>query len=149
MELKLSALAEHANVTQDNKLNIIGILDSIQALAFPVVLPVLMVVLVMEMKKTQLGDQQNITVKMADEDGNVMFSLSGGLQAQSRTPVIPPNAPPPKVNQIIRLQNIQFPKPGTYAVDVLINNHPAGHLPLHVTQTPVAQISEGGTPPTS
>ena len=133
MQLELGVLAEYANVTQDGKLNICGVVNAIQAPAFPILLPSLMLVLIVEIKHSELGHPQKLTVKLATEDGNTMFELTGEIQADAIVAKMPAGAPPARLNQILRMGNVVIPEAGTYVVYVLINWQEEKSLPLHVT----------------
>lgn len=143
MKLELAVLADYASQTADGKLNVMGIFQGFGAASFPTAMPLMNVVLILEMTKSEIGHTQQLAVKLVDEDGNPLFQIGGEMKVELTTAQIPHGAPPPRQNQIIRLQNIPIPGPGIYAVDILINNQHAKTLSLYVSQVMATPQPQG------
>lgn len=134
MHVNLAVLADHASVDGEGKLNIMGIFDTIFAPAVPVQHPRMMLVTRFAAKPSELGREQNVVIRLADEDGAQMFELAATITPQPGPYTIP--AYDAVMNHILVLQNIVFPKYGSYAFNILIGNNEAQTITLHIFQPP-------------
>src|SRR5215217_4763717 len=80
MEVKLAVLADYANVSQDGKLNIMGIFQEINATALPFPLPQMYLVLTFEAGPAEFGSEKQLRVVLVDSDGNERMSLKGQVK---------------------------------------------------------------------
>ncbi|MDP2728189.1 MAG: hypothetical protein Q8P59_11685, partial [Dehalococcoidia bacterium] len=133
MEVPLALLADYANVTQEGKLNIMGIFGGILAPSFPTVHLAMRLVMNFEAGPAEKGTSKRIEVKLLDQDGGVRLGLSADI--------LVPNEPLPltvSINQIIEINHLQFNSPGDYSFDILINGETKKRLPFSVEQLPPA-----------
>ena len=131
MELKMGLIADYANITQDGKLNVMGIFSRILAQAFPVTHPVMHLVLVFNAGTAERGREKEVQIRLLDDDGQSVIDINGKFTV--------PDQPGATVDlqQIFAIQLLQFKKPGHYAFHVLINGDTKAILPLAVEQTPL------------
>jgi hypothetical protein len=137
MKIPMALLADEANVSQEGKLNVLGVFDRIAAPSFPVVHPKLVFVFRVQAEFADMGPPVAVRVRLVDEDGAVLFEASGEL------------APPPvepgqfaTANQIFSLVGVQFPSPGIYKFLVSVGEE-RHETPLSVVQLQ-AQGAWGG-----
>lgn len=138
MELTLALLADYANVSQEGKLNVLGVFDTIFAPEFPAFHTELQLVLRFEAGPAERGQIKSIEIKLIDQDGNTLGTLSGKLSLPEESPMLVMG-----VNQILRFQHLVFERQGDYRFDVLVNGEPKGRgVRFRVEQQ---KPPEGGT----
>jgi hypothetical protein len=123
----MAVLADEANVSQEGKLNLMGIFDRIAAADFPVAHPKLVFAFRVEAEFADSGRMFPVRVTMEDEDGAVLFEAAGELMA-------PPTAPGEYAtsNQIFSLVGLQFPRAGMYRFVVRLGESAPHETPLLV-----------------
>lgn len=135
MDVKLAVLADYANVSQDGKLNIMGIFQEINASALPFPLPQMFLVLTFEAGPAEFGSQKQLRIVLVDDDGEERMALEGEVQV--------PRPPRPGrqayINEAIGLAGVLFEKAGAYHFAVLVGGETKETVPLHVND-----LSKGG-----
>lgn len=129
----MALLADEANVSQEGKLNVMGVFDRIAATAFPTIHPKMVFVFRVQAEYADSGQQYPVRARLMDEDGGVLFEATGDI--------VPPRVAPGEfvtANQIFTLVGVRLPQPGNYKF--VVNVGPAQH------ETPliVVQVAEGG-----
>jgi hypothetical protein len=130
MKIPMALLADEANVSQEGKLNVLGVFDRIAAAAFPVVHPKLVFVFRVQAEYTDQGPPVPVRVRLLDQDGAVLFEATGELA--------PPQVGPGEfvtANQIFALVGVQFPQPGLYNFVVTVGEE-RHETPLSLVQAP-------------
>ncbi len=136
MEIDLAVVADAANVSQEGKLNILGIFDTIWAREFPFRHSAMVFVLRVTADFTDTGAHQ-LQVRLMGADGEQLFKAEGPLK-------VPPGTPgrPVKPHVIMGLGGVSFPKPGDYSFEVIVDEQPLRSVPLHVMPAPAAGSTE-------
>lgn len=130
----MAVLADEANVSQEGKLNLMGIFDRIAAAEFPVVHPKMVFAFRVEADFSDSGRAFSVLVSMEDEDGTAIFQANGEMMA----PPVPPGEFS-TANQIFALVGVQFPRPGIYRFVVQVGDtarHEAPFLVQHTARDP-------------
>jgi len=130
MDVTLALLADAANVSQDGKLNIMGIFNALGAQQFPVVHPQMALVLRFEASRAEEGKQRQVELQLADMDGTKLFKIG----AQLMVPTGSPAGQPIRLNHILMLNNVQFEKPGDYMFSVLVNDDEKASIDLKIVE---------------
>jgi hypothetical protein len=136
MQLRIAALADYTNITDNGKLNILGIFSQIHASAVPAVHPQMQFVVQFAFEPIEAGEKK-IRIVLQDEDARPLLTAEGTLNIQA-----PNSADPIIVNQILVLNNVAFPHFGSYefVIDVDDETLPT-QVPLDVLpQSPPPQI---------
>lgn len=108
MQLRIAALADYTNITQNGKLNVLGIFSQIYATRVPAVHLQMQLVLQFAFDLTDAG-AKSIKIALQDADGKLVLSLDGTLNIPSH------QGPDPIIlNQVMLLQNVVFPDFGSY-----------------------------------
>ncbi|MDP2670997.1 MAG: hypothetical protein Q8P13_00835 [bacterium] len=128
MKLSYALVADHAFLSIDKKVNIIGIFETINSVSFPVIHPKFVVVGSIE------PSQQ--TFKMALNIADAMTGQSIIDNSTEREIKLPPNQINANFNFIIEIVNINFRAAGNYRVEILIDGQKLGEVPLKVVQAP-------------
>lgn len=142
MQLEMAVLADYANATKEGKLNIMGIFNEMRATSFPVAQPTMHLVLRFSAHRSEFGRPQQILVRLVDEDGRgELFRLDGEVTVSEANVTSPAF-----FDQSLRMNNIVFPRAGTYSFEILINNSYAKSVTLNLREVqnpPQQQLNQG------
>jgi len=134
VRIPMAFLADEANVSQEGKLNVLGIFDRIAAAAFPTVHPRMVFAFRLQAEYEDAGRTVPVRVRLMDEDGGTLFEAQGE--------VTPPPIPPGEFrtfNQLFELVGVEFRQPGLYKFVVQV-----GDLPPHETPFGVVLVDPEG-----
>ncbi|MDI6890165.1 MAG: hypothetical protein QMC83_04395 [Thermodesulfovibrionales bacterium] len=134
MKVALALLADYANVSQEGKLNILGIFDRINAQSVPATHPQMQLIITLEADRVEADREHKVEIELIDEDGNKLFSIGGNLKFGP-----PPPGEKVRLNHIMQLNNLRFDHFGSYEFKILINNMLAGEVPLSVVELKKSQ----------
>jgi hypothetical protein len=128
VKLTLFLVADCANITADNKLNIMGVFQAINSLVFPTRLPSMHLVAILVPDFGEIGDR-TLTIRLNDPDKVLLLELNIPFH-------IPPivNGTQPHINTLGSLRDIVFEAPGTYEFVALVNDEQIGECPLCINQ---------------
>lgn len=129
IEPVLAVLADCANVSQDGKINIMGIFELIRTNKLPVVHPQMQLVVVLRGDRGDANREHQLALELIDEDGKKIFGMEGKMQFGA-----PPEGQDVRLNQIIQLNNIRFERAGRYDFKIIINSEVRGSVPLSVLE---------------
>jgi len=140
MKLVLAVLADFASVTQDGKLNILGIFHELNPPVLPFPFPQMFLVASFEAEPAEYGKRHSMRVVLRDknDDNAEMLSLEGEVQT-------PKPARPEAVgyvNQAIGLSGVTFEHAGDYVFSILVNGEEKATVPLRVNE--VGNDTSGG-----
>jgi hypothetical protein len=137
MEVTLAVLADYANVSQNGKLNIMGIFQEVHPPELPFQLPQMYLVVSFEAGPAEFGSAKDIRFALLDSDGNEMLALAG------QTTVPHPDRPGSRayINEVIGLNGIAFERPGDYGFSILVQGETKGTVELHINE-PAKQSEE-------
>jgi hypothetical protein len=129
MNISLALLADCANISQEGKLNILGIFDRVNAKKLPVVHPQMQLVITIEADRAEAEREHKIEIQLIDSDGARLVGIEGNMRFA---------APPPgeriKINHTSQLNNLKFDRFGAYEFKILINNEVRKSVPLTVAE---------------
>jgi hypothetical protein len=117
VKVPLALVADEANVSQEGKLNVLGMFDRITAAEFPVVHPRLCFCFRVLADFADGGRPFHVSVRLEDEDGTVLFDAGGEM--------VPPVVPPGEfssTNQVFSMVGLRFERPGTYVFTVRVGD---------------------------
>ena len=128
MDLLVLLSADYANIAEGGKLNAMGIFRNIYSSSFPTRHPEMHLIIKLSVSPAEYGQTRKLAVKLMDDDATTE------LVNFSRDIEIPQTVGRQKheINQILKLRDIVFPKPGTYQFSVLVDNDEKGTLPIEV-----------------
>jgi hypothetical protein len=128
MEIQTAVLCDAAT-DQFGKLNILGTFDTIQTHALPAIHPQCSVALRMTFNKVEEG-QHKVKLNFVDEDGHpVMPDIDVPIDV-----VVPDDTIFISRNFIVNIQKLKFDKSGLYAINLALDSHQVGSIPLLVKQ---------------
>ncbi|MGH7545524.1 MAG: DUF6941 family protein [Gemmatimonadota bacterium] len=143
MEVDLAVVADAANVSQEGKLNVLGIFDTIWGSRFPLRHGSMVFVVRVEGAFTEQGNHR-LELRLMDADGAQIFRAEGPLRLAGGTP-----GRPIKPHLILGLSGVVFPAAGDYSFEILIDGAHKRSVPLYVVEAPGAGGPAGAAgPPT-
>jgi hypothetical protein len=125
VDTTLAVCCDAANVSREGKLNLLGIFNSIHAAEFPCTHPHLALVLRVEARIGEEGTYP-LEIRLVDEDGQQLFHINGQLTLQGAEPGRPMTA-----QTIMDINNLQLPRPGTYAFEIHLDGRRARSVDIH------------------
>jgi len=128
MKVIVAAVAEHAWV-ENGCLSLSKTFDSVNADKFPYVLPRMSVALRLLIRRSEVGEHK-LNIALADSDGKKL--MNSGLNINFKPPV--DSVPEASFSFALNGQNITFPKPGDYVVDILIDGRVEASIPIYVRE---------------
>ena len=136
VDVTLAVLADYANVSQDGKLNIMGIFQEVNPPELPFALPQMYLVVSFEAGPAEFDSFKHIRLALLDSDGNEMLALEGQVQVPR------PGRPGSRayINQVIGLNGVIFERPGDYGFAILVNGDTRGTAALHVNR-PLQEVT--------
>lgn len=109
MRIPMAFLADEANISQEGKLNVLGIFDRVAAAEFPVVHPRMVFAFRVQAEFGDGGRTFPVRVVMLNEANDVLFEAAGDIN-----PPIVPHGEFSTANQVFTLVGMTFPAPGMY-----------------------------------
>ncbi len=129
MRMLFLLTAEYASLTEDKKLNVMGIFSEINAPLFPARHPSLFLVASLGAELGEYGDKRELTIKLLDPDGREIVSLGQQIQIPKGG-----GGRKPTVNAVVNFRDTVFPRPGPYQFVVMVDRDHKGDLPLYVNE---------------
>ena len=129
VKVSLALLADAANVSEEGKLNILGIFDSIQVTSLPFQLPHMVFVMRFEYSPAEAGHEKDMEVVLTNQDGKVMGRLPGELKLPTLI------APGMAYDDIVPLDGVIFPEEGDYVFTIMENQHTLCEVPVKIILT--------------
>ena len=129
MKVVFGLIADSAEVSDNGKLNILGVFSSIKASQFPATHPKMCLVIRFEVLSVEFGIEKDLRIALVGPSGKEAAALEGKFCVKLDNP----SAPVPLLiehDQIIQWNDISFPEPGGYAFHVLVQGDPKGSVPL-------------------
>jgi hypothetical protein len=130
MKVMLAVVADAANISVDDKLNILGIFQSLSASSVPARHPQMVVVVCLTAEPSERGRSYNMDVVMVDEDGKTV------QQFPPMPFTVPPEGPSRSttIRALAEIRDLIFPKFGEYTLDILVDNHAEGRVQIVLGQ---------------
>lgn len=130
MNVDLAVVADAANVSQEGKLNVLGIFDTIWGTHFPLRHGSMVFVVRVEGQFDEQGEHR-LELRLADADGAQIFKAEGPLHLAGGRP-----GRPVKPHIILGLSGVVFPAAGDYSFEILIDGEHKRSVPLYVVEAP-------------
>ncbi len=123
MNIPIAVLADNANISQENKLNLMGIFTHIRTKRFPVIHPHMALVFVLEAEDQE--ERRNIIVNCMDDEDNKLIEVAAEVVVKAKH----------RINQIINIQQMSFEKKGDYRFNILIDGEHKRSVVLSIAVT--------------
>ncbi len=134
MQVRIAVLADYASISLGDKLNVLGIFSNILARAEPVVHSQMQLVMQFEFDSTEAG-KKNVQILLQDQEGQELLQMNGEIAVPRL-----PRGESATINQILLLNNTNFPKFGQYEFRVVINGRLEATIPLTVRKAEESKL---------
>ena len=140
MDAVLAVAADYANVSNDGKLNIMGIFQEITPVAFPAAVVQMYLVISWDAGPAEFGSHKKVGVTYMGPDPQQKVELETRL-------VVPEVARPGEravFHQILDIKGLPIFQPGPHALYVLSAGEEKARVPLYVREPPEKEEEENG-----
>jgi len=127
----MAMVADEANLSQEGKLNVLGVFDRIASPSYPMVHAKMVFIFRVEAGFGDGGRSVPVRVRLIDADGGALFEAGGEIVAPDVEPGDFATA-----HQLFTLLGVQFPQPGIYKFVVNLGNLPPHETLLSAVQAP-------------
>ena len=124
MHISFALFADAANLSQEGKLNILGVFDAVQVASFPTVHPRANLVLRVKGARTDAGSH-SVTLRWLNPVGDELWSSTGELNIGT-----PPSGVQDMDVPLIATVDLPLDRPGTYTLAISVDNNPVSDLLL-------------------
>lgn len=143
MELLLGLVCDDAQTTAEGKLDVQGIFNDLYAPGFPAKQDRMVLVIAMEWDREDQGRFQ-FRVDLTGPEGRPSLTVDGHTEVDRR----PPDRPPARTRLVMPLEDVVFPRPGTYRFEVRMKGQTFPGPSLHLVEqdAPPAAPEESPSP---
>ncbi len=136
MHISFALFADAANLSQEGKLNILGVFDAVHVGTLPTVHPRATLVVRLKGTRSDIG-RHSLGLSWLNPQGTELWSSTGELEVA---------APPPGVTEmdlpLIASIDLPIDQAGSYQLAIALDKEPRAQLALQVrTAAPVAPVS--------
>ncbi len=125
MEKLLVVVADYANMTENHKLNIMGLFNELNPPAYPFRLPSMFLIFKLRAELGEYGKTKTFTVKLYDADAHELLAIPQEI----KIPEVK-EGKRPEVSGVICLNNLEFAKEGNYVFVIFVNDDPKGEVSI-------------------
>lgn len=137
MQVAFALFADAANLSQEGKLNVLGVFDALQVGSLPAVHPRAHLVVHLKGKPSDVG-RHTVTLRWINPQGSELWNSTGELNV---------GQPPAGVNEmdlpLIAQIDLPIDSAGTYQMTVSLDDKKSGEVPVQV-RTVAAVRPPGG-----
>lgn len=130
MQLSFALFADAANLSQEGKLNVLGVFDAVQVATLPAVHPRAHLVVRLKGTRADIGNH-TVTLRWHNPDGQELWSSTGELNV---------GAPPTGVSEmdlpLIAALDLPLDRAGSYTMGIVLDDVPRGQVALQVRSGP-------------
>jgi hypothetical protein len=126
MQLTFALFADAANLSQEGKLNILGVFDAVQVAAMPTVHPRASLVLRLKGGSRDAG-KHTLTLAWVNPDGMELWRTTGEVEL-----LAPPEGAPELDLPVIAAVDLPIDRPGPYLMRIALDDQPTAAVPLQV-----------------
>lgn len=130
VRLLIASTADYANIAQGNKLNLMGVFDTIYSPTFSYRHPSIVLALRLQFEFEDYRDQPHVLdVALVDQDGRKLLTATGHITAPQLKP-----GQRVTVNQLLVFGNTEFQRPDDYTFMITWDSDEIQRVPLSVVK---------------
>ena len=126
MHISFALFADAANLSQEGKLNILGVFDAVQVGSLPTVHPRAHLVVRLKGERTDAG-QHSVTLRWLNPEGNELWSSTGELNIG-----LPPSGVTEMDLPLLAALDLPIDRVGQYTLSIALDDQLQGSVPLQV-----------------
>ena len=129
MHISFAVFADGANLSQEGKLNVLGVFDALAVSGFPTLHPRTHFVIRLKGSAEDAGSH-TLTFNWVNPDDEVLWSSDGEMNvAPGPNPAMDMDLP------VIAVIDLPINQPGIYSMQVSLDGELTAQVPLHVTNS--------------
>ena len=132
MRILYALICEDATSRSDGRLNAGGVFHQLYAPGFPAQQDTLVLAMALEWDDSETG-RKEFRIDLVDPDRSPSLTVSGHTDI---TPT-PEGEAPAQTRLVLPMENVVFPKPGTYIFELQIDGGTYPLTPLHIVEHPI------------
>ena len=126
MYISFALFADAANLSQEGKLNILGVFDAVQVGELPTIHPRTTLVIRLKAEAEDLGTHR-LGLRWVSPEGEELWSTEGEVNVGA-----PPDATGEADFPLIAALDLPLDEAGEYAMEISLDGEAAAEIPLHV-----------------
>lgn len=131
MHISFAVFADAANVSQEGKLNVLGIFDALHVAGFPAVHPRAHFVLRFKGTREDVG-KHTLVFRWVNPQGNELWQSAGELQLDAAQAALGPGPGFEMDMPVIAVVDLPIDAPGQYSMHVELDKNPVSRVTLFV-----------------
>ena len=131
MDIEVFVLCDAATADIANKLNVLGVFDTIGAMAFPAIHPQCAIAARLRFRYDEKGTH-SVTIKLTNEQG---IAIAPAFNADFNI-VFPEAAVTISHNIIVSIAALKLEKPGEYSIELSVDGNNNSRIPFFVRNAP-------------
>ena len=137
MNVSFALFADAANLSQEGKLNILGVFDALQVGTMPALHPRAHLVLRLKGTPYDVGTHR-VTLRWINPSGVELWSSEGQVDVAA-----PPNTVTEMDVPIIAQLDLPLDEPGAYKMQISLNDETRAEVPIYVRSAPPFVVPTG------
>jgi len=131
VKVRFAVLADYVNISQEGKINILGVFDFILAAQLPIIHHEMQLIMRFEADISERGQQKELEVLLSDQQGQEVLKLQGRMTIGDAKP-----GDLLLFTHVLTLRNIEFKKEGDYQFSIYVDGQLGSHAQLKVVANP-------------
>lgn len=136
MHITMAVVADAANRTDNGKLNLLGVFQTLYAVTAPCQHPHLAIVLNFEATAMDRGTRQKIGIRLVNADGKPVLSMPDSFLDVPPDPAVVT----PQLNLIVNIAGVMFETFGSYQFDITVNDEIQSRIPITIAPVPARPV---------
>jgi len=136
MHITMAVVADAANRSDNGKLNLLGVFQTLFAVSTPCQHPHMAIVLNFEATAMERGTRQKIGIRLVNADGKPVINMPDSFLDVPGDPSIVT----PQLSLIANIAGVMFESFGAYQFDIEINGNMAGRIPIAISPLPQSPV---------
>jgi len=132
----MAVVADAANRSDNGKLNLLGVFQTLFAVSTPCQHPHMAIVLNFEATAMERGTRQKIGIRLVNADGKPVINMPDSFLDVPGDPSIVT----PQLSLIANIAGVMFESFGAYQFDIEINGNMAGRIPIAISPLPQSPV---------
>ena len=133
MRVLYALTCEHAHARTDGRLDVHGVFHQLYARGFPASQDRLVLALALEWDQESQG-RVDFSIDLHDPSASPSLTIRGHTDITPRAP----RDAPPRTLLVLPMENVVFPRPGTYFFELEVAGEKSVLVPLHLIEDPDA-----------
>lgn len=133
----MAVVADAANRTDNGKLNLLGVFQTLHAVSTPCQHPHMAIVVNFEATAMERGTRQKIGIRLVNADGKPVLNMPDSFLDVPDDPTVVA----PQLSLIANIAGVMFESFGAYQFDIEVNGTVQGRIPITIAPLPQRPVA--------